>query len=307
MAILRNATPRFVARLVNEPKLLPVAFAIPVALLLILMAAHGTLRIPEGEMVYAKFIPHTIVDPLFVLTAAWAVICSAMGVKRVWEGFQRLAPAPKREYHYSLLEFITLFIVPAVVEVLKHNKFKDCVVNRARYLAHLNILWGFVLLAITTGSVATGVYLFGKETPWSLTHPVKWIGNLGAIVLIVGSVLALSNRLSRGEDAGKATYFDWLFLVVVLAAGVSGLLTEIFRLAEVRALGYPLYFIHLVFVWFLFAYLPFSKFAHLLYRTTAMVHARYAERETRKAKVISYQWPEEPSEGEGQAEAPSAA
>jgi quinone-modifying oxidoreductase subunit QmoC len=35
---------------------------------------------------------------------------------------------------------------------------------------------------------------------------------------------------------------------------------------------------HLIFIWFTFAYLPFSKLAHLVYRTVAMTYAEYAGR-----------------------------
>ena len=280
MAILNHAFPRFVAQMVGDPRFLPVVFAIPVILLLLLMSAAGTLHIPEGEILYRKFIPQwPVVDVLFPLTAIWAVICSAIGVRRLWAGFQGGNPKGKVLEKTSIPDFLSRQVLPTIFDILKHSKFKECVVNRARYLAHLNILWGFILLAITTAFVAAGVYVFGKQTPYPLTNPIKWIGNIGAIILIVGSSLAISHRLSRDEDPGKTTYFDWLFLLVVLFTGISGLLTEILRLGNIPEVAYPAYFIHLTFVWFLFAYLPFSKFAHLLYRTTALVYAGYTERE----------------------------
>ena len=77
-----------------------------------------------------------------------------------------------------------------------------------------------------------------------------------------------------------------------LITGITGLLCEILRLADAPGVAYPMYFIHLVFVWFLFAYFPFSKFAHLAYRTTAMVYARSMGRELKKGTtVISYEGP----------------
>jgi quinone-modifying oxidoreductase subunit QmoC len=39
-----------------------------------------------------------------------------------------------------------------------------------------------------------------------------------------------------------------------------------------------MYFIHLIFVFFLICYLPFSKMAHIVYRTVAMAYNEYAGR-----------------------------
>jgi len=46
------------------------------------------------------------------------------------------------------------------------------------------------------------------------------------------------------------------------------------------ALAYPLYAIHLIFIFVLLTSLPYSKFAHLVYRSVAMVYAKRADRET---------------------------
>jgi quinone-modifying oxidoreductase subunit QmoC len=90
----------------------------------------------------------------------------------------------------------------------------------------------------------------------------------------------ISNRLKdRGENVGKGSYFDWSLLILVLGLVVTGGLSELIRLAHVPNLAYPMYFAHLVFVFCLFAYLPFSKLAHLVYRTLAMAYSRYSERE----------------------------
>ena len=59
----------------------------------------------------------------------------------------------------------------------------------------------------------------------------------------------------------------------------TGILSELVRLADLAALAYIIYFSHLVVVFFLFAYAPFSKMAHMVYRATAMVFARTIERD----------------------------
>jgi quinone-modifying oxidoreductase subunit QmoC len=108
-------------------------------------------------------------------------------------------------------------------------------------------------------------------SPYPLTDPVKWLANASALALLVGITLVIRNRLKNQEKAGYGAYYDWLFISIVFAIMATGILSEVVRLANIAVLAYVIYFIHLVVVFFLFAYAPFSKMAHMLYRATAMV------------------------------------
>ena len=53
---------------------------------------------------------------------------------------------------------------------------------------------------------------------------------------------------------------------------------ELLRLLGVAILAYPMYYVHLVAVFMMFVYLPWSKLGHLVYRTAALTYARYIGR-----------------------------
>ena len=65
---------------------------------------------------------------------------------------------------------------------------------------------------------------------------------------------------------------------LVLGLGISGLLTEVTRLAGWAGITYGMYFVHLIFVFNLFAFLPFSKLAHMVYRTVALAYGEFSGR-----------------------------
>lgn len=50
------------------------------------------------------------------------------------------------------------------------------------------------------------------------------------------------------------------------------------RLGGAAGLSYFIYFVHLIFVFNLFVFLPYSKLAHLVYRTVAMAYSEYGNR-----------------------------
>jgi quinone-modifying oxidoreductase subunit QmoC len=103
------------------------------------------------------------------------------------------------------------------------------------------------------------------------------------------------------EQAGGTSYFDWFFLFMIFGTGVTGLLTEIIRYAGSGSVAYFLYMIHLMFILALFIYLPFSKFAHLGYRTVAIAWGKSVGRDMTVPTVAKYQPPPEPEQGEAEA------
>ena len=61
-------------------------------------------------------------------------------------------------------------------------------------------------------------------------------------------------------------------LVILGLTTLTGFLSQGLRLAGLPV-AYAMYFVHLLLVFFLLVYIPYSKLSHLVYRTLAMLHA----------------------------------
>jgi quinone-modifying oxidoreductase subunit QmoC len=287
MSIKHYSVPSILANMVSDPKYLFVLFAIPVIILFAIIAALGHLNNPiprgaDGGIVYSKFFPVLAIDIVFTSAAAFAVISFVLGIKKYWADM-----SAGMNVQGNLFETIK----QTVIEILSHKRFQKCNVTKDRSTAHLLVFYSFAGLAITTTLAI--VYLYGNkffgipkigilhfgESPYPLYDPLKLIGNTSAIALLIGISLVIINRMKNAAKAGIGGYFDWLFIVVIFVIMATGILSQVFRLANIAVLAYPTYFAHLVFVFFLFAYAPFFKMAHMVYRATAMVFARHTKRE----------------------------
>jgi quinone-modifying oxidoreductase subunit QmoC len=167
--------------------------------------------------------------------------------------------------------------VATVLTVLQHKKFNECGENKERSTAHLLVLFSFIGLFIVTNCFFIAEWVLHIEGPYSQLNPVKWLGNVSGVALVVGGFLLWKNRATK-KDQGSS-YWDWYLVGLVLALGLTGMLTQMARLAGLAGPSYVIYFIHLLFVWSLFAYTPFSKLAHLVYRTAAMTYGEYTKRQ----------------------------
>jgi quinone-modifying oxidoreductase subunit QmoC len=125
--------------------------------------------------------------------------------------------------------------------------------------------------------------------PFNLTHPMKIVANIGGLILVVGSGKVILDRLNAPKDGKhQSTAFDWIFVWLIFWVGVTGFATQVFRftvtpetMGGVEYAAYTTYFIHLVLVFGLLVYLPYSKFAHMWYRTLAMTYAVQTDRVSR--------------------------
>ena len=231
----------------------------------------------EGLFFYDQFVPHILIYSVYFTAVGW--VCFALGLSglRFWKSMGEKQPRTGN--------FIAAF-VGAVLDIALNRKFSTC--DRGvfkRRWGHFLVMWGFLGAAITSGFAV--VYLY-KDTiffswlnlqytyPVPITHWVKWLGNTSALLLVVGGILLFINRLTTGDNLiGKTTAFDRFFLWVILAVIGTGVFTEIFRFISVDPMvGFAVYIVHLGVVLCLFLTLPYSKFAHILYRTLAMTHER---------------------------------
>jgi quinone-modifying oxidoreductase subunit QmoC len=270
----------FFADIVQNPKLVWLLFFIPIALFFVFMP-HKSLEFVrfDGKMVYHMFAPAEphmyapfILKLIFGLTAVFSLLSAVVGVKRLWSGMKAYAGEVKTG------ENLMGDIIASVKTIFAHSKFSDCNVNRLRQWGHLLLLYSFVGLAITGIWALIYSYLFNFTGPYPVTDPMKILSQVSMLAFIAGIVIILYNRLTRAGKAGMGSYFDWIFLTIVSGIGATGLLAFVFRLANINV-GYIAFYLHIVFVWLLLAYAPYSKFAHLFYRTTAMVFATQAGRD----------------------------
>lgn len=285
LSIENYSVPRFLGKAVGSPGALVLLLAIPAVIFFIILASLGHLNLAnvplneKGQISYHEFLPSLYIDSVFVPIALFAVISLAMGISRYWKDMIRTAGqvTPKG----SIWNAITA----TISEILSHTRFEKCNLTKDRKISHFLVFFSFIGLAITTAWAVVYLYgpsimrLLGAEpfkwmlgpSPYPLTDPVKWIANASALGLLIGISLVISNRLKNKEKTGKGSYYDWLFISIVFAIMATGILSEVIRLANIAALAYIIYFTHLVVVFFLFAYAPFSKMAHMVYRATAMV------------------------------------
>ena len=286
------AAPSFLGKALSCSKALPVLLAVPVVILLVALGlATGFAITPpaEGaEFKFADFFPTTtLLDPIFVATALLAVLALLTGLLRFWRDINEKT-TPVRG------------IVPAAVmaigEILSHSRFNECDEAKDRYVSHMLTFYGFLALLATTTIVFLGYYahhfdigpkILQISLPMKLIHPVKILGNVGAIAFFVGLLLLIKARASDEAKAGKSNYQDWLFLCVMIGLAATGILTQLLRLSGLISVACVIYLAHLVLVWFLIAYLPYSKFAHLAYRFVAIIHAKYIGRYEMAAEPAS--------------------
>lgn len=282
-------------KIINDPKKLPVLAAIPAVLFLVLglilkiFGVHWLNFLPErvmeegdavGHIAHHAFFHTWLVDLIFVPTSIFVVAVFALGLKRfITDMHQNALLEGKTDKQKIDPKGFIEALIRVVPTILKHSKFSECGENSERGTPHMMVFFGFIGLAFVTGFFFLVLYGIGIHGPYDalIWLPVKFIANVSGIALFIGGLLMIKNRMAKSEDQAS-TYRDWFLIGLVFGLGATGMLTELTRLADAAFLTYVFYYIHLMFVFVLFISLPFSKLAHLVYRTTAMAYNEYAGR-----------------------------
>lgn len=298
--------PKGLANLASSGKNLPLLIGIPAVIILVVWIISGGLHLPTADDFarygYGHFFGHWdfrllaknvfFIDLIILPTVALSLYASYRGVSAMWKLMAENAGVGQPLYRPSASQFIKEFLWPSVVEIVQHTRFKKCNTNADRLKGHLPLLLSFLaLFFVTVYSAFTqdviGIFIPEMHGPISMWNPVKILANVAAIALIVGVGILWGNR-ARKEAEGTATptFYDWFLIWMIMGVGVTGLAAELSRLIGVISVGYIIYYLHLVSVMMLFLYMPYTKFAHMMYRTFAMAFERYRESAYVKSPLV---------------------
>jgi quinone-modifying oxidoreductase subunit QmoC len=282
-AIIHYALPRFLARWVGNPRYIPLLLAIPAVLLWLAISFRDRIggalgfHVPtEDEIVFSftPLLPHGRLDSVVGLFGAFALLAAVVGI---W----RFARALKRSETWGEnpkpVKGVGASVATVLAKILTHYNFTFCETDHRRSISHFGVFFGFVALTLVTLWIITGpvnplirgdfIYPFSLFSPW------KILANLGGLAILAGLLMMIWDRLYFGHLAGTSSYFDWFLVWTFFLVVASGFVTEFLHYLRMTPHRQVAYFGHLVLVFGLLIYLPYSKLAHLLYRTTAMVFA----------------------------------
>jgi len=283
------AFPRAVARWVNSVRTVPIMLVlVPALLLAAALLARDPVAAALGfhgghEAFYAGFFPHWLLIGFYTGFTLLAFAGLIVGLVRFWRGMRAQDEALGREPPQR--GFMPAFFT-VLGDIFLHRKFAECGDQKQRRLSHLMVFYGFLALFVVTVWAVVDLYVMpvvGVESlyPFGLGHPMKILANLGGLILVVGSGKVILDRIQAPADGKhQSTQFDWIFVWLIFWVGITGFATQVFRftvtpetMGAYEYTAYAVYFTHLVLVFGLLVYLPYSKFAHMWYRTLAMTYA----------------------------------
>jgi len=181
------------------------------------------------------------------------------------------------------------------VEALGQRRYReDCKddnpiepLYRRRWLIHALTIWGFLGLFSAT-ILDWGLALIGvKETgtPIPLWYPSRLIGTLAGLSLLYGVTMFMVNRKGEVNRAARhSTASDWFLLVLLWITGSTGFFIEVaLYLPHAPVWGYWVFLFHVAVAMELMLLLPFTKFAHAMYRPVALFFYALASDKSKQA------------------------
>jgi quinone-modifying oxidoreductase subunit QmoC len=289
--VARYAVPGFLGRWVSRPSCAPMLLAIPVALLTLAILLRDLILFSLGEgatfasnldksriiFSYSSMLPHWLLNSFFGLFSVLMILAMVAGVRRFWRAMeaadaQNGVPPSNKPIRRS--------IIAVLKSVLVHDKFTQCTEARTRYVSHLAVVFGFLALSLVAVWVVTAkinpLIPNGMVYPFSLLDPWKIMANAAGAAVLGGCLLMAWERIKDPDHSGA--YADWALIGTILIVVLTGFAAEAFHIIRLEPHRHAVYFVHLVFVFTLLIYLPYSKFAHVVYRTVAMVYAEHTGR-----------------------------
>ena len=165
-----------------------------------------------------------------------------------------------------------------IADIASQRTYRDCGAEKSqtispfllrRWFVHFCVMWGMIGL----GAATVLDYIFkapGSHVP--VYYPFRLLGTIAGVLLVYGVTVALVQRMRKADNYYAHTLLsDWVFLGFLWLIGVGGFILEIADYAPIGGVWVDVVFIvHVALAMELILLLPFTKFAHIVYRPAAL-------------------------------------
>lgn len=268
-----------------------VAFAVFLALF---MFVNRSGPAPEGEMAFFEWVPANLVHDMGIVAM---ILVTVAGVAGVLTMIGKVAPASGIKWRGLMngpgwKSIGGALWTSLAVESLGQKRYReDCDEDEAAlawyrrpWVMHAATMFGFLGLLLATtldfGLEILGVRETGEQVP--IWYPVRLLGTVAGIVMMYGaSALMIRRWRKEGRSVKRSFTSDWMFLWLLWLAGLTGFIIELaLYLPQAPMWGYLLFLVHVGIAMELVLLVPFTKFAHVIYRPVSLFLQSLSQRST---------------------------
>jgi citrate/tricarballylate utilization protein len=267
---------------------LSLALALSLALFLLMgVLMNGSLwQAPGAKGFYAVF-PHNLMVSLFAPVFIFSVFALGAGLSNFWRNVKPSADDDMRLHPNASRE--------AALEASKNalrltyldgghgegcNNESDRFTLLRKKFHHLTF-YGFALCFASTSVATLYHYVLNMPAPYGYSSLPKLLGVTGGVMLLLGTVGLFKLNLKRHPLHGDAAQkpMDRGFIALLFIVALTGLVLMLCRGTPAVPL---LLCLHLGAVMAFFATMPYSKFAHGIYRGAALLKSSIEKRQPNK-------------------------
>jgi nitrate reductase gamma subunit len=158
--------------------------------------------------------------------------------------------------------------------------------EKGKWLSHSFVMWGFILLVIST----TLNWIYDpKGYSLPIWHSVRISGNVGGILFIVGLVIVILRYASDNVKHDSSSTGDYLFAFLLFIAGLTGFASEIAGEFNATRIIYYVYTFHLLSCAALLVTAPFTKYIHAVGRPLLRLSENYLDALNSGQKLLPLQ------------------